>query len=72
MKTLRELRKAKSMTQQKLGEMLGVTSQAIANFENAKRTPDVIFAKKYAKALGVSLEELVESFEVKQKKFNST
>ena len=74
MKSLSEIRNDKKITQQKLGRILGVTSQAVANYECGKRTPNIVFARKYAKALGISLDELAESFEIfckKTKKFNS-
>ncbi|MBQ8443739.1 MAG: helix-turn-helix transcriptional regulator [Clostridia bacterium] len=67
MKTLRELRKEKNLTQKELAQMLNVTSQAIANFENGTRAPNLLFAKKYAKVFGVSLDEFVEGFEANKK-----
>ena len=55
--TLKELRKRIHLTQKELGEKLEITGQAIANYENKKRIPTIIFAVRYAKVLGVSLEE---------------
>lgn len=60
--TLRELRKQTRKTQAELGKELGVTGQAIANYENGKRTPTIIFACSYAKALGVSLEQFASIY----------
>ena len=63
MKTLRKLRKEKGLTQQKLGKLLGVTSQAIANFECGKRFGQLKFIKAYADILGISLDEFAEIVE---------
>jgi len=58
--TLRELRKRRNLSQKQLGKLLNVTSQAIGNYENGKRFAQLLFAKEYAIALGITLEELVE------------
>ena len=58
--TLRELRKKKNLSQKQLGKILNVTSQAIGNYEKGKRFSQVLFAEEYSKALGITLEELIE------------
>lgn len=57
---LKRLRQQKGLTQQKLGEMAGVSQQAILNFEKGKNNPNIVTGVNIAKALGVTCEELVE------------
>lgn len=51
-------RKAMGFTQEQLGEMLGVTNQAVSKWESAVSMPDVMLLPKIADALGITLEEL--------------
>ena len=60
---LRDLRKQNKKTQAELGQELGITGQAIANYENGTRTPSILFALKYAKALGVSIDIFAKCYE---------
>ena len=57
---LKRLRQQKGLTQQKLGEMAGVTQQAIKNFEGDQNKPSIVTGVKIAKALGTTVEQLVE------------
>ncbi|MCD7832696.1 MAG: helix-turn-helix transcriptional regulator [Lachnospiraceae bacterium] len=52
-----ELRKAKGMTQEQLGSLVGVSSQAVSKWENGG-TPDVELLPLIADVLGVSLDGL--------------
>ena len=58
--TLKDLRKKKGLSQEQLGKILNVTSQAIANYENGKRQNQLDFVKKYANTLDISLDEFFE------------
>ena len=49
-------RKAMGFTQEQLGEMLGVTNQAVSKWESAVSMPDVMLLPKIADALGITLE----------------
>ena len=65
-KNLRELRKARGMTQGRLAEQVGVTTQAVSKWESGS-TPDAELLPAIASALGVSIDTLYGlSDEVKQ------
>lgn len=52
-------RKAQELTQAELGELVSVTQQQIASFETGRRRMPISTLPLLAKALGVSIEELV-------------
>lgn len=52
-------RKAQELTHAELGELVGVTQQQIASFETGRRRMPISTLPLLAKALGVSIEELV-------------
>jgi transcriptional regulator with XRE-family HTH domain len=54
-----ERRKAQDLTQAQLGELVGVTQQQIASFEIGRRRMPISALPPLAKALAVSIEELV-------------
>lgn len=60
---LRELRVAKGLTQAELGERLGVTQQAVANYEAGNDRLTAARLYQAAKALGVGVGELFEGIE---------
>ena len=55
------LRKKRSLTQEALAELVGVTRQTIAKWESGESAPDLPLAGKLAAALDVTLDELVEA-----------
>lgn len=55
-----ERRKAQDLTQAQLGELVCVTQQQIASFEIGRRRIPVSTLPLLAKALGVSVEALIE------------
>lgn len=55
-----EYRKARSLTQEALGQQVGVTSQAVSRWENGDSTPDIATLPLVSKALGVSLDLLLD------------
>jgi transcriptional regulator with XRE-family HTH domain len=55
-----ERRKAQDLTQAQLGELVGVAQQQIASFEIGRRRIPVSTLPLLAKALGVSVEALIE------------
>lgn len=57
-KNIAGFRKAKGMTQAELGEMLGVSNQAVSKWEAEATMPDVMLLPEIAKVLDVTLEEL--------------
>lgn len=56
---LKELRKAKKLTQEQLADMVGVSQSLIALIEKGKRDIDFTLAEQLAKALNVKPYELM-------------
>ena len=57
--TIKELRECKNMTQAELGEKIGVSSKTVSKWETAKGLPDISLLQPLAKALGISVIELM-------------
>lgn len=55
---LRLLRRIKDLTQEELGEALGVTRHTILAIENHKYEPSIALALKIARFFGVAVEEM--------------
>lgn len=55
-----ELRKARSLTQEKLGEQLGISSQAVSKWENGDSMPDIMVLPQLCEILGISIDALLE------------
>ena len=53
------LRKEKGLTQEQLGEKLGVTNKTISRWENGNYMPDVEMLSMLSKEFGVSINELI-------------
>ena len=58
-KFIAALRKEKGMTQEQLGEKLGVTNKTISRWENGNYMPDVEMLSLLSREFGVSINELV-------------
>lgn len=56
---LRELRKGKGFTMEKMADELGISSGSISNYENGQRLPDIEVAAKIADYFGVSIDYLI-------------
>ena len=56
---IKQLRESKGITQSELAEQIGVSSQAISKWETSKGLPDITLIEPLAKALGVSVMELM-------------
>lgn len=56
---IKRLREAKGITQTELAEQIGVSSKAVSKWETAKGLPDITLIEPLAKALGVSVMELM-------------
>lgn len=54
------LRKEKKLSQEALGELVGVSRQAVSKWESDKAVPDIQNCIAMTKALGVSMAELLE------------
>lgn len=59
-KKLRELRKEKGLTQQQLGDIVGVSHVMICRAEDGTKDPPLWMLKAMAKALGVKPGELLD------------
>lgn len=53
---LREIRKAKGLTQKELAEIVGVDTSSISKYEKGVAEPSYVVLKKLANALGVSID----------------
>lgn len=56
-----KLRKSKGLSQEKLGEQIGVTRQTISNWELGETTPNPEQLKLLSKELNISIDELLEN-----------
>ena len=56
---LRYIREREGFTQSELAEKVGISQAALSNYENGKDRPSVDVCAKMAKALKVSIDDLV-------------
>ena len=57
---LKELRKEKELTQEKLAEKLNVTSRSISRWENGNTMPDIGILAELADLYGVDIREIID------------
>ena len=57
--TIKNLREKKGITQAQLADLLGVSGKAVSKWETAKGFPDITLIEPLAKALSVSVMELL-------------
>ena len=57
--TIKSLREKKNYTQKQLADILCVSDKAISKWETGKGLPDIFLLEPIAKALGVSVAELI-------------
>jgi len=58
---IREIRKAKNMTQAELAHAIGKDQQSIQRLEAGKINPSYVYLREVATGLGTQLKELVEN-----------
>lgn len=58
-RVIKDLREAGNMTQTELGDKLGVSNKAISKWETGKGLPDITLVEPLAKALHISVAELL-------------
>lgn len=68
---VKRLREAKGLTQAQLAEQIGVSGKAVSKWETAKGLPDITLIEPLAKALGVSIAELLSGDTVINKNISS-
>lgn len=56
--SLMELRKAKGLTQEELGALIGVRGKTISRWETLLHQPTPSIRGRYAEALGITVAEL--------------
>ncbi|WP_055668372.1 helix-turn-helix domain-containing protein [Desnuesiella massiliensis] len=57
---IKSLRKKRNLTQEQLGEHLGISFQSISKWENNIALPDITLVPKIATILGISIDELFD------------
>lgn len=62
-KNIAALRKEKGLTQAQLGELLGVSNQAISKWERGNNLPDVMSLPQIAKVFAITIDRLFEENE---------
>lgn len=60
---VKRLREIKEYSQAELAKWTGVTQQTINDYEKGKKLPTIVTAVDLAKALGTTVEKLVEGDE---------
>jgi DNA-binding XRE family transcriptional regulator len=56
---IRELRKSKNLTQKELGNKVGLSEQAISQYERDERQPNIEILSKIAASLGTNIDKLI-------------
>ena len=65
--TIRQLREGRNMTQGALAEKIGVSSKTVSKWETAKGLPDISLLQPLAQALGISVMELMNGEQIRNK-----
>ena len=68
-KFIAALRKERGLTQEQLGEKLGVTNKTISRWENGNYMPDVEMLSMLSKEFGVSINELISGERLRAENF---
>ncbi len=68
---IKKLREKKGITQLQLADLIGVSSKAVSKWETAKGLPDITLIEPLAKALSVSVMELMSGDTVVNKNISS-
>lgn len=69
--TIKQLRERKSLTQNQLAELLGVTAKAVSKWETGNGLPDITLIQPLSLALGVSVPELMSGEVVQNQNISS-
>lgn len=69
--TIKKLREAKELTQTQLAGQIGVSCKAVSKWETGKGLPDITLIEPLAKALGVSVMELMSGDTVTNKNISA-
>lgn len=66
---LKELRKAKNVSQEKFAEYLGVSYQAVSKWENNITSPDILLLPDIARYFGITVDELLQAEQIEADKY---
>lgn len=66
---LKELRKSKNVSQEKLAEYLGVSYQAVSKWENGVTSPDILLLPDIARYYGITVDELLQVEQIDSDKY---
>ena len=64
---LKAIRKSKGFSQVKVSLDLNISREAISNYENGKRSPDVEMLVKFSEYYNVSIDYLIRGEEFKKR-----
>jgi len=57
---IQKIRKERKLTQEQLGDMLGISGQAVSKWESGASMPDIMLLPELCEILGISVEALLE------------
>ena len=67
MKYLKQIRKEKGYTQQKVALDLNISRESLSYYENGKRSPDIEMLRKLSAYFNVSIDFLINGKEFEKK-----
>ena len=70
MNNIRAFREKNGLTQEELGDKLGISQVTISQYESGARTPNLFMAKTIAEFFGISLEALFFDFNISKRNVN--
>ena len=62
---IKQLRRERNITQEELGEFVGLTAKAISRWENSTSYPDITLLPIIANIFEITVDELLRSLPVK-------
>ena len=65
---LRDLRKEKNVSQEKLAQYLNVSFQAVSKWENSNTYPDISLLPDIARFFGITVDELLQAEKIDERK----
>jgi len=69
--TIKQLRESRKLTQAELAEKIGVSSKTVSKWETAKGLPDISLLRPLAMALGISVIELMNGEQIRNKNISA-
>ncbi|PWM45601.1 MAG: hypothetical protein DBX47_04160 [Clostridiales bacterium] len=58
---IHKFRKAKKLTQEQLGQKLGLTPQAVSKWEKGLTMPDILLLPELCDIFGISIDDLLRT-----------